>query len=136
MGTKFSDYSKPQINAYKDAIHNLGYVFYQRGIKVYLFFDFIFHLTPLSRKQDGYLKTVHGFTKKVIKEKTDHIEKYGIQTAEENAADDDTFVYKKKKKIAMLDLLISAKKEGLIDDTGIQEEVDTFMFEVRNVVDR
>ncbi|XP_050681337.1 cytochrome P450 4C1-like isoform X4 [Leptidea sinapis] len=29
----------------------------------------------------------------------------------------------------MLDLLLSAEKDGLIDNIGIQEEVDTFMFE-------
>lgn len=30
----------------------------------------------------------------------------------------------------MLDLLIAANKDGLIDDLGIREEVDTFTFEV------
>ncbi|KAJ8735686.1 hypothetical protein PYW07_007306 [Mythimna separata] len=48
--------------------------------------------------------------------------------AENTAVDDNTYMIKKNK-TAMLDLLISAKKEGLIDDIGIQEEVDTFMFE-------
>lgn len=31
----------------------------------------------------------------------------------------------------MLDLLIAASWEGLIDENGIAEEVDTFVFEVR-----
>lgn len=31
----------------------------------------------------------------------------------------------------MLDLLIAAEKNGLIDDDGIKEEVATFVFEVR-----
>ncbi|KAJ8735683.1 hypothetical protein PYW07_007303 [Mythimna separata] len=128
MGTKLSDYNRSEINAYKDAIYNLGYVFYQRFIKIFYFFDFSFNLTPLSRRQDGYLKTVHGFTKKVIAERTEYINKYGMKILEDAAVDDDTYVYKKKK-TAMLDLLITAKKEGLIDDIGIQEEVDTFMFE-------
>lgn len=30
----------------------------------------------------------------------------------------------------MMDLLILTQKEGLIDDEGIKEEVDTFTFEV------
>lgn len=36
----------------------------------------------------------------------------------------------KKKRLAMLDLLLSAKMRNMIDDEGIQEEVDTFTFEV------
>lgn len=37
----------------------------------------------------------------------------------------------KKKRMAMLDTLIAAQKDGeKIDDEGIREEVDTFIFEV------
>ena len=34
----------------------------------------------------------------------------------------------------MLDLLIASRKNEEIDDEGIQEEVDTFMFEVQTTV--
>ena len=36
----------------------------------------------------------------------------------------------RKKRLAMLDLLLTAEKNGLIDNEGIKEEVDTFTFEV------
>lgn len=37
----------------------------------------------------------------------------------------------KKKRMAMLDILILAQRRNEIDDCGIREEVDTFIFGVR-----
>lgn len=46
--------------------------------------------------------------------------------------DADSAIYTdSKKRLAMLDLLIAAMKNGDIDETGIREEVDTFVFEVK-----
>lgn len=134
MGTQLSE-DVVDTKSYKHAIHNLGVIFYQRFINIFYFFEFTFNLMPISKKQNSYLNIVHGFTRKVIKARKEYIKKYGFKMAELNEADDETYVYKKKKKTAMLDLLLSAEKEELIDDIGIQEEVDTFMFEVRRVCD-
>lgn len=41
------------------------------------------------------------------------------------------YVADRKKRLAMLDLLIAKQRDGnQIDDAGIREEVDTFIFEV------
>ncbi|KAL4712740.1 hypothetical protein ACJJTC_008037 [Scirpophaga incertulas] len=49
-----------------------------------------------------------------------------LQTISGNQFEDNV---DRKKRAAMLDLLIQAEKDGSIDSQGIQEEVDTFMFE-------
>ncbi|KPJ08733.1 Cytochrome P450 4C1 [Papilio machaon] len=55
----------------------------------------------------------------------------GINFFEAVEGRDDEYImmYAKKKRTAMLDLLILAQQEGLINSIGIEEEVDTFMFE-------
>lgn len=69
------------------------------------------------------LKTLHGFTEKVIAERKKELE-------EKRVDDQDEEVMGKKQKLAFLDLLVEASKGGtLLSDYDIREEVDTFMFE-------
>lgn len=63
---------------------------------------------------------LHGFTNNIIKRREDNFSEDDLNKNFGNS----------KKRLAMLDLLISGKHKGLIDDAGIQEEVDTFTFEV------
>ncbi|KAF9801575.1 hypothetical protein SFRURICE_015069 [Spodoptera frugiperda] len=129
MGTQLTD-DNSAARSYKQAIYDLGCLIFQRFVRVYLYPEFIFKLSPMGRKENRYLKVVHSFTENVIEQRREYIEKNGINFNEQiEADDDDSYVYKKKKKTAMLDLLLSAQKEGHIDKSGVQEEVDTFMFE-------
>ncbi|CAB3256532.1 unnamed protein product [Arctia plantaginis] len=127
MGTQLNEDSGSG-KSYKQAIYSLGYVIMHRFVRIYLYPNFIFNLTSLGRAQRHHLEAVHRFTKQVIQKRKAYVDKYGPNLPDDNI-DDEVFVYKKKKKTAMLDLLISAEREGLIDKEGVQEEVDTFMFE-------
>lgn len=127
MGTQLSKEATGAGRSYKEAIYQMGHLFVYRFTRVYLFADFLFFKTAAGKKMKHYLRTIHGFTKRVINDRREYVRKHGVKIAEIEDKDD---VYKKKK-TAMLDLLLLAEKDGLIDDVGIQEEVDTFMFEVK-----
>ncbi|KAJ8927507.1 hypothetical protein NQ314_020002 [Rhamnusium bicolor] len=71
------------------------------------------------------IKILHNFTNKIIKIKSRNFENFDVSCNEE-------FNYSKRKKLVMLDLLLKEKiSDGLIDDRGIQDEVNTFMFAVK-----
>ncbi|KPJ08736.1 Cytochrome P450 4C1, partial [Papilio machaon] len=130
MGTKLSDDSTGK--SYKTAIHELGLLLVQRFVRIYLYADFLFNLSALAKRQNKYLSIVHNFTRNVIKERKKYIADNGIDLSNDSSnsnEDDSVNIYRKKRRTAMLDLLILAEKDGLIDNAGIEEEVDTFMFE-------
>lgn len=127
MGTKLKEDATGAAKSYKAAIQDLIALFVHRFMRVYLFPEFMFNLSSIGRAQQKYLKTVHRFTKTIVDQRQDYIETNSINDIVD--INNDLCVYEKKKRAAMLDLLILAHKDGLIDRNGIQEEVDTFMFE-------
>ncbi|XP_024879016.1 cytochrome P450 4C1-like, partial [Temnothorax curvispinosus] len=84
------------------------------------------------------LKILHGFTKQIIAERKvyhdctngQYLKHFDNDTsAKRNDAEP---VGIRRKRLAMLDLLIAASRDGLMTDSDIREEVDTFMFAVHN----
>ncbi|XP_050681329.1 cytochrome P450 4c3-like isoform X2 [Leptidea sinapis] len=126
MGTRLDNSSSGY--EYKKAITGLAHILYKRFTNVFYHSNFIFNTTKLKLKHDEYISTMHKFTYNVISRRRIHIQNKEIESDHADAGDNDKFMYKKKR-AAMLDLLIAAEKEGLIDEGGIHEEVDTFMFE-------
>lgn len=128
MGTNLES-TQSGVQEYKKSIFIMGEMLVYRFIRFWLHPPFLFNLTPKAREQNKILKHLHQFTTNVIKERRKGRVLSGDKfVAEDHIKDDDTI--NKKKRLAMLDLLLSAEADGNIDENGIREEVDTFMFEV------
>lgn len=125
MGTPLDETSNTG-KSYKEAIYKIGLLLIERLISGYLMSDFLFSFTSIYRQQLKYLTNLHNFTNKVIRKRKRYIKTHGASNY--NVGEPVTTT---KKKTAMLDLLILAENDGLLNEDGIREEVDTFMFEVR-----
>ncbi|XP_077295540.1 cytochrome P450 4C1-like [Arctopsyche grandis] len=126
MGTNLGS-TKGIVMQYKKAIYDIGEILVHRFIRVWLHPPAIFNLTPSGWKQSKLLKILHGFTTNVIRERRQERILSGNKFVAEDFTEEATKGLKKR--LAMLDLLLSAESEGTIDEKGIREEVDTFMFE-------
>lgn len=133
-------------------------ILHARHVKVFLRFDSIFNMTKIKEKQEQLLNTIHGLTKRVIKEKKRLFEKNieegkipspsfsevishdyeekptkpakKVEGLRDDLDDIDENDVGEKRRLAFLDLMIESAKNGAnLDDTDIKEEVDTIMFE-------
>ncbi|XP_031850007.2 cytochrome P450 4C1 [Nomia melanderi] len=132
MGTSLKD-KGPFQEKYRNAVYEMGRTLVYRFIRPWFFYDFFFSLSPQGWLQAKLLKILHGFTTKIIKERMEYHDKTdgkfltGIDN-EKKKSEDDNFYGIRKRRLAMLDLLIAAHRRNEIDLEGIREEVDTFMF--------
>lgn len=104
----------------------MGELVVHRVLRPWLYFDSVYFFTTQYWEKKRLIKFLHNFSMSVIQDRKTNFKELNFN---EEAIMDDIGI---KKRLAMLDLLISAQKAGTnIDDEGIREEVDTFMFEVR-----
>ncbi|KAJ3642883.1 hypothetical protein Zmor_025632 [Zophobas morio] len=104
---------------YKDAIYKIGAIFLKCLSKPWYRMDAVYSWSKLAKEESAIVKVLHDFSNYIIKERE-----------KEMSSESHVGTYSKKKRLAMLDLLLSAKNDGAdIDYEGIREEVDTFMFE-------
>ncbi|KAL6418339.1 hypothetical protein ACFW04_012209 [Cataglyphis niger] len=134
MGISLQKYGEFQ-QQYRNAIHDIIKLMIYRLFKPWFHNDLIFALSPQGRKQKKILKILHGFTEKVIAERRLYHERTNYRYLENLENDKETEINDaevfgiKKKRLAMLDLLIAISRDNLLSDLDIREEVDTFMFE-------
>ncbi|XP_067213631.1 cytochrome P450 4C1-like isoform X2 [Linepithema humile] len=134
MGTCLQGLGESQ-HRYRKAIYEIGELLVHRTVTPWIYLSATFELSPTAYRQRKVLKILHGFTEKIIAERKlyhEHTNNRYLKNFENYNIGkiDDTEVYgTRKKRLAMLDLLIAASKENNITDLDIREEVDTFMFE-------
>ncbi|KAL0134205.1 hypothetical protein PUN28_001196 [Cardiocondyla obscurior] len=136
MGTSLQEMGEFQ-QQYREAVHEMGKIFIYRLMRPWLTSEKIFALTPMGKRHSKYLKILHGFTEKVIAERKQYHENTNGQYLKQvgsNIDDDIEVTGIKKKRLAMLDLLILAAQNNEMNDKDIREEVDTFMFEGHDTV--
>ncbi|XP_061402650.1 cytochrome P450 4p1-like [Musca vetustissima] len=91
-------------------------------------FDFIYNNFSDGKRYLKAMEKLHAFSSGII-EKRRELLGDELQKMNENAEQDLEANIYRKQRYAMLDSLLRAEKQGLIDHAGICEEVDTFMFE-------
>ncbi|XP_024873026.1 cytochrome P450 4C1-like [Temnothorax curvispinosus] len=134
MGTSLHGLGTFQLK-YRNAVHRMGELLIYRLLRQWLQNNWIYSLTPKGREQAKTLKILHGFTDQIIAERKlyhEHTNGRYLKSFDNDTSietDDADTIGIRKKRLAMLDLLIVASQKGLLTDLDIREEVDTFMFE-------
>uniref|UniRef100_A0A6P7H6N8 Cytochrome P450 4C1-like n=1 Tax=Diabrotica virgifera virgifera TaxID=50390 RepID=A0A6P7H6N8_DIAVI len=107
----------PKREDYVQAVHDYGEAFVYRIARPWFLIPWLYKLSPSGKRHQNVLKTLHDFSSRVIRERSKSFD-----------SNPNSEMYKSKK-MRLIDLLLSAKiKMGVIDDKGIKNEVNTFIF--------
>ncbi|XP_026829551.1 cytochrome P450 4C1-like [Ooceraea biroi] len=135
MGISLRNIETSEQQQYRKAIHDISEIIIYRFLRPWYQYDTIFWFTPKYKQQVKCLKILHGFTEKIITERKRYHETTGGRYLNfENTAEFDDMTGSRKKRLAMLDLMIAASNNNQMSDSDIREEVDTFMFEGHDTV--
>ncbi|CAH2108081.1 unnamed protein product [Euphydryas editha] len=123
MGTSKQCSLESVFHKYFHAIEAISECALQRTCRVWYFFDWIYNLTNTGQKQKKIIEDLHGFSQYIIRNRRHFLELQNGRIIEEN-----TKTGESKGRLAMIDLLFQNEKKRKIDESGIREEVDTFLF--------
>ncbi|XP_030372063.1 cytochrome P450 4d1-like [Scaptodrosophila lebanonensis] len=110
---------------YVRAVHIMKHVTHQRLSHLFYHFDFTYRWTPLAWEERKALKTLHGFTTRIIEQRrAEQLTKPTTLSANGTAE------LGIKRKSNFLDILLNSEVNGEpLGNLDIREEVDTFIFE-------
>lgn len=120
MGVKINAQDNPQM-LYVKSVKRMGQIILERVIEPLKRCNFTYQFTKSCEDEKECLKVLHRFTRDVIRRRREE-----LKTKAPNEL-------RQSKKQAFLDLLLQmTEKDGnyILSDDDVQEEVDTFMFEV------
>lgn len=129
MGTDLETVHEKQKKNYKTAIFEMGHHAVHRLTRAWLHPAILFWLSPLGQRQGKTLSVLHDFSTNVIRKRRNE-RLVDLKKTHDEKINYDYHLKSTKKRTAMLDLLLTAEEDGMINEEGIREEVDTFMFEV------
>lgn len=121
-----------ELDSYREKINQLGKLHVERLTIPWYIFDWSYNLIGNGVSEHKLANDVHEFTGNVIatKRKAFLQNQTKASLGPESLSNGDENFYKGKQRFAMLDTLLRAEHSSKqIDANGIQEEVDTFVFE-------
>ncbi|KAJ8675053.1 hypothetical protein QAD02_010839 [Eretmocerus hayati] len=133
MGVALDDKKNEELSVkYKDAVYKMGDFIIERMMRPYIRDWMVPFLPFMGKVYKETLKNLDSFSDKIIVERRKYhqsTEFQGFEDQLQNDSSENAYMGMKKKRLAMLDLLLLAEKDGSIDEEGIREEVATFVFE-------
>ncbi|EZA52128.1 Cytochrome P450 4C1, partial [Ooceraea biroi] len=133
MGTSLQNMDAAEQERYRKALRVLAEILLHKIVRLWYRSDVLFWFSSKYKEQVKCLKILHGFTEKIIAERKRYHESTGGRYLNfENEAEDNDMIGSRKKRLAMLDLMIAASNNNQMSDSDIREEVDTFVFEVNS----
>jgi len=134
MGVKLSELGNDGVG-YRQNVYEIGKKLLMRLLRPWLFLNFTYSLLGYRKELDKFLEPAHNFTRSIIAKRKQQFEadiaNGNVKVTDSRAHDSEENIYfrSRKQRYAMMDTLLQAQRDGLIDDAGIQEETDTFTFE-------
>uniref|UniRef100_UPI003B66E70F uncharacterized LOC128724838 n=1 Tax=Anopheles nili TaxID=185578 RepID=UPI003B66E70F len=123
MGVKLDAYN--EADEYKKKVYEVGEMLVHRTMSPWLYNDRVYRLLGYEGPLAESLKPIHHFTRSIIQQRRQNFQ--ALQQADSQS--EENMYFGSKQRYAMLDTLLSAEAKQQIDEDGIREEVDTFMFE-------